>query len=394
MLVYLLVILAGHELTAWEPYGVQIKSFFLAVSESLKALLSLVLPFVIFGCVYNCMMTQRGRAFRFILLLFCFVTLSNALSSLFGYALGCWHVSRGTLLSFHLPEGSPHLMPFWEVPAVLKGVIQKLDNRLFLGLGLLVGLYAGLARVRWGLPLSRVIEKFNHFFLGRFFIPVLPLFVAGYALKMEHEQILKQVFGSIWPLCVLSVCGILGYVFLMFGCIARFEPRRWWLYIRNILPAGLTGFMTTSSLMTMPVTLQATEKNLEYGRRPEQAVPMAQAIIPATVNIHLIGNSIVVMLMVAFLGTLFHKQLPSVGTYVLFLGEVLLAKFAVAAVPGGGIMVMQTLLETRLGFTGEMKTLVLSLYILLDPIITAGNVMGNGAFAVWYARLQDRWNQG
>ena len=59
-----------------------------------------------------------------------------------------------------------------------------------------------------------------------------------------------------------------------------------------------------------------------------------------------------------------------------------LAKFAVAAVPGGGIIVMAPILAKQLGFTAEMVSLITALYIMLDCVTTAINVMGNGAFAV------------
>lgn len=58
-----------------------------------------------------------------------------------------------------------------------------------------------------------------------------------------------------------------------------------------------------------------------------------------------------------------------------------LAKFSVAAIPGGGIIVMLPILEGYLGFNGEMMSLITALYILFDPVITCANVFGNGAFA-------------
>jgi Na+/H+-dicarboxylate symporter len=58
-----------------------------------------------------------------------------------------------------------------------------------------------------------------------------------------------------------------------------------------------------------------------------------------------------------------------------------IAKFSVAAIPGGGIMVMVPVLIECLGFNSDMISLIISIYILFDPVITAANVFGNGAFA-------------
>jgi Na+/H+-dicarboxylate symporter len=53
----------------------------------------------------------------------------------------------------------------------------------------------------------------------------------------------------------------------------------------------------------------------------------------------------------------------------------------VAAIPGGGIVVMLPILESCLGFNSEMLSLITALYILFDPVITSANVLGNGMFA-------------
>jgi Na+/H+-dicarboxylate symporter len=65
-----------------------------------------------------------------------------------------------------------------------------------------------------------------------------------------------------------------------------------------------------------------------------------------------------------------------------------LAKFSVAAIPGGGILVMLPILESQLGFTAEMGSMITALYILFDPVITCANVLGNGGFAMVVDRLQ------
>jgi Na+/H+-dicarboxylate symporter len=67
--------------------------------------------------------------------------------------------------------------------------------------------------------------------------------------------------------------------------------------------------------------------------------------------------------------------------YLIFAFHFVIAKFSVAAIPGGGIIVMIPILEKYLGFNSDMSSLITALYILFDPIITGINVLGNGAFA-------------
>lgn len=80
----------------------------------------------------------------------------------------------------------------------------------------------------------------------------------------------------------------------------------------------------------------------------------------------------------------------SATDYVTFLLYFLLFKFAIVAVPAGGIMVMLPVLEKYLKFSPEMLSLITALYIVFDPIITSANVMGNGAFTMMFTKLYDK----
>ena len=56
--------------------------------------------------------------------------------------------------------------------------------------------------------------------------------------------------------------------------------------------------------------------------------------------------------------------------------------FGVSGVPAGGIVVMIPVLQSVLGLTAEMTSIMMVLYILLDPFGTAANVMGDGALVM------------
>jgi len=135
-----------------------------------------------------------------------------------------------------------------------------------------------------------------------------------------------------------------------------------------------------SSAATMPLTIAAAEKNTH---RPDAA----RVIIPATLSIHLIGDALCLPILAMLVMVSFGHALPSMIEFMTFAAYMVLAKFAVAAVPGGGIIVMLPLLESYLTFTPEMSALILTLYMLFDPLITATNVSGNGAFAIFLSRF-------
>jgi Na+/H+-dicarboxylate symporter len=144
--------------------------------------------------------------------------------------------------------------------------------------------------------------------------------------------------------------------------------------IKNMLPAAISGFSTMSSAASMPLTIIGAENNT-------QNKEIAGCVIPATVNIHLVGDCFAIPIFAYAVLKSFGLPEPSLFNYMIFAFYFVLAKFSVAAVPGGGIIVMLPILEVYMGFNAEMMSLITALYILFDPIITCANVLGNGAFA-------------
>jgi Na+/H+-dicarboxylate symporter len=150
--------------------------------------------------------------------------------------------------------------------------------------------------------------------------------------------------------------------------------------VKNILPAAATGFGAMSSAAAMPLTILGAEKNAKDKS-------LAASFIPATVNIHLIGDCFAIPIFAFAILKSFGLPEPSLSSYLIFASYFVLAKFSVAAVPGGGILVMLPILEAYLGFNTEMLTLITALYLLFDPVITAANILGNGAFALILEKL-------
>ena len=113
----------------------------------------------------------------------------------------------------------------------------------------------------------------------------------------------------------------------------------------------------------------------------------AEIIIPTIINVHTIGSAIGLTILALATMISFNMPLPSYQTFVIFAFFTALAKYAVAAVPGGVIIVMAPILEAYLGFNNEMIGLITAVYLILDPFGTAANVTGNGAFPLIFSRF-------
>jgi Na+/H+-dicarboxylate symporter len=135
-----------------------------------------------------------------------------------------------------------------------------------------------------------------------------------------------------------------------------------------------------SSAAAIPVTIIGTEKNTKNSSLTRLATPL-------TVNTHLIGDCFAIPIFAFAVMKNFGIAEPTFFTYLLFALYFVIAKFSVAAIPGGGIIVMLPILENQLGFTGEMSSLITALYVLFDPIITCANILGNGGFMLALNKL-------
>jgi Na+/H+-dicarboxylate symporter len=209
---------------------------------------------------------------------------------------------------------------------------------------------------------------------------VIPVFIAGFVMKMYHDKVMVSILSNYSLIFALVACAVFTYIALIYLVANRFQGKEWARSLKNMLPAAIAGFGSMSSAAAMPLTILGTEKN---SSNPD----LARSIIPASVNIHLIGDCFAIPIFAFAVMKSFGIAEPSFISYLVFASYFVLAKFSVAAVPGGGILVMLPVLESTLGFNAEMLSLMTALYILFDPVITCANVLGNGGFAMGLSRL-------
>jgi Na+/H+-dicarboxylate symporter len=287
-------------------------------------------------------------------------------------------LSGGREVILQRPVGAPELQPL-----AMISLPMWISNDKALLAGFVLGVLASMKRSVQIMAVSRWLKKVAYFILNQGFIRLIPLFVLGFVLKLQHEQILKTIVLEYSVVFVYLLCVQSAYLLFLYGVSARFRLDQCMSYLKEIAPSMLSGFSTMSSMVSLPLTLKAAEKNT-------QNPSLARLLVPMTVNNHLLGDSIFIPFVGLLLLSSSHQIVPDYLHYLPFALYFILAKFAVAAVPGGGIIVMIPILDKYLGLSGEMLSLITAIYILFDPVITAFNVAGNGAFAILFAKLSKR----
>nr|WP_255586065.1 cation:dicarboxylase symporter family transporter [Wolbachia endosymbiont of Mansonella perstans] len=312
-------------------------------------------------------------AIKFILLLAIMIFLSNLVSSLIAYSIGHFLVQNTYSIQDITYEET--IAPLWSFKLPL-----LLSNFHALAYEFISSLIVSVLLPKKSKELSRKMSGLTSFVLKVFLMPVIPVFVLGLALKMQHDQVLSIIFKDCSIIFVIIISVTYFYVFLLYGAANSFKITNWITSISNMIPAFITAMSTISSSATMPLTLEGSKKNV---KQPD----VASSVIIMTSGFHLVGDCFFIIILSVVITS---GYALSTTDYVTFLLYFLLFKFAIAAAPAGGIVVVLPVLERYFKFSPEMLSLIAALYVVFDPIITSANVMGNGAFTIMFIKLYDK----
>jgi len=375
---FILLAIIGVLLLLDNILPLEVKSFLYAISLTIKSVIITLLPFIIFGLLFKVMTQLAHQASKIIFVILTGVCCSNFFSTFISHYIGIWVYHFD--LSLLEPQNAHTLSPLWtlELPRIIAN-----DKAMYAGL--IMGLSLSYFRPKTATFIAGYLEQAINFILNvlTYFIPV---FVAGFVVKLNYDgaiSTLLQDYGIVFALIALAQFCYISLIYFL-GNKLRFSP--FFTSMKNMLPATIAGFSTMSSAAAMPLTILGAEKN---ATQPA----LARSVIPATVNIHLIGDCFAIPILAYAILKSFDLPEPFLIDYLLFSFYFVLAKFSVAAVPGGGIIVMLPILESYLGFNAPMLSLITALYILFDPVITAANVLGNGGFAMMIDKLSNLFNQ-
>jgi len=357
--------------------SLEVKSALYAVSLTIKEGLLMVLPFLIFSFLMASIGTLEKGAISFIVIAFGLVVLSNFVATSTAGFLGMITLkAMGTIQPFQ--ENTQTLKPLWDldVPSFISNDVA-----------LVFGIVSGFIISFLGRPdLQKTAQKLQNMgllFLRKVFIPLIPLFVLGFILKMDYDGILDIIVKDYLSVFVAITCLAYGYMIILYGMSCGFNLREWRERVQVMLPAVMTGFSTMSSASAMPLITAAAERKTKNS--------VVTGVVPLSINIHMIGDCFSLSILALAILSSFGMPMPSAQEFLIFTGFFVLARFSVAAVPGGGVIVILPVLEAYLGFSPEMLSLILALYILFDPIATSANVFGNGAFAFIFEKIHSKW---
>lgn len=299
------------------------QSILYAISLTLKELLIFALPFIVFSLLLTSIVHLKQGAIRLILLLLPLMCLSNFIATWVAYFAGDLILKQATI-TVVTDIAARTLDPTWDLT-----LPTWISTKYAMIAAMVFGLLSTAYFVETGQRVASFCNGITVFILNRLVIPLLPLMILGFVVKMQYEDVLTALMQNYaYIFTMVAILQIL-YVFPWYIVLAKFKTKIWVNYLKNMVPPFITGFSTLSSAATMPFTLIATRKNI-------QDPDIVNFVIPSTVNFHLIGDCLAMPIFAMALMLSFGYPLPTMSEYLVFSLYYMVARFSAAAIPGGG----------------------------------------------------------
>lgn len=273
-----------------------------------------------------------------------------------------------------LAENGLKVLPYFtvEMPALMS-VMTALVLSFMLGLGM--AFIHGTA-LRHGFEEFRTIVSKT---IDKAIIPLLPIYIFGIFLTMTYEGQVGTILRCFMKIIVIIFILHVLILVLQYCIASLFYRQNPFGMLRTMLPAYFTALGTQSSAATIPVTLRQA---IKMGVRED----IVGFVIPLCATIHMSGSTLKIVACALAL-IIMHGQPYDLGLFCHFIGMLGITIIAAPGIPGGAIMASIGLLQTILGFDGQMVALMIALYIAMDSFGTACNVTGDGAIAAIINRI-------
>ena len=175
---------------------------------------------------------------------------------------------------------------------------------------------------------------------------------------------------------------IVFYLFIFF-IVTRKNPL---LFIRQISPAQLLAFSTSSSAATLPVTMERVEEHVGVDKE------VSSFVLPVGATINMDGTSLYQAVAAVFISQALNFDLTFSDQLTIVL-TALLASIGSAAVPGAGMVMLVIVLES-IGFPPDKLAIGLALIFAvdrpLDMLRTVVNVTGDATVSTLIAKSEGK----
>ena len=263
-----------------------------------------------------------------------------------------------------------------------KLMLQVIFLAIFLGISLLL---IGEKRAK---PLKDVFDSLNDVVLKMVDLIMLTAPYAVFALLAnvvvssgDPELLYALLFYA-----SVVVGGLLLMVCFYLIVVAIFVKKNPFWFLKQISPAQLLAFSTSSSAATLPVTMERVEEHVGVDKE------VSSFVLPVGATINMDGTSLYQAVAAVFIAQALNFDLTFTDQLMIVL-TALLASIGSAAVPGAGMVMLVIVLES-IGFPADKLAIGLALIFAVDRPLdmcrTVINVTGDATVSTVIAKLEDK----
>jgi len=256
-----------------------------------------------------------------------------------------------------------------------KNMLQVIVFTLFLGVCLL------LIDKKKAKPLKDFFDSLNEVILKM--IDVIMLFAPYAVFALLATVVVTSDDGSILlallKYALVVVGGLVLMVIFYCLCISIFVKKSPLWFLKNIAPAQLLAFSTSSSAATLPVTMERVEEHLHVKKE------ISSFVLPVGATINMDGTSLYQAIASVFIMQVLWPEGLNFQNQLIIIATALLASIGSAAVPGAGMVMLLIVLDS-IGFPKDLLPIGLALIFAvdrpLDMLRTTINVTGDATVAL------------
>ena len=263
-----------------------------------------------------------------------------------------------------------------------KLMLQVIFLAMFLGISLL------LVGEKSAKPLKDFFDSLNDVVLKMVDLIMLTAPFAVFALLAnvvvssgDPELLYALLFYS-----GVVVSGLLLMVCFYLTLVTVITKRNPFWFLKQISPAQLLAFSTSSSAATLPVTMERVEEHLGVDKE------VSSFVLPVGATINMDGTSLYQAVAAVFIAQALDFDLTFADQLMIVL-TALLASIGSAAVPGAGMVMLVIVLES-VGFPADKLAIGLALIFAVDRPLdmcrTMVNVTGDATVSMIVAKLEGK----
>lgn len=239
-------------------------------------------------------------------------------------------------------------------------------------------------------PLIRAVDSLNEVFVRMVWVVMkaMPVFVfalmAGQIVKAAgtDPELFQQLLSFLLRYSLVVILGLVIMAFVVYPTLVSLLVKRvkFLDFIKGMRDAQITAFSTSSSVATLPVTMECVHKNLGVSTRTSSFV------LPIGATVNMDGTSLYQAVAVVALAQ-FHLVDLSLAQQAVIVLTATLASIGAAAVPSAGLVLMIIVLES-VGLNPAWIALIFPVDRILDMCRTVVNVTGDGAVSTIIAHTE------